>query len=411
MALKRKWDITLEGQQFWTIGGGKGGVGKSFLTASMGVVLAQMGNSVIVVDADLGSANLHIFLGIKSPSPTLLDILEDRASAEEVLIPTSQPGLRLLSCAADILGMANPASPEKEKIIKFISNLNADYILVDLGSGTSYNVLDFFNMSDEGIVVASPDPASIQNAYAFIKSAIFRRVQMKFSTDEVVASALRQFRESVGSAKPRTMMDFYDMLCTTDPGLAEKVAAVVDHYRPLIIVNMASSEEDQRIAEIIHTAAKRFLNVDIRYCGLVLADPAVRKATQRLTLPDFRDKNCAVTQQIRQTVERLLNCSPTPDFAKRGQPAPATPMMGLNDNLEFMGNSLHIQTENLGFTGRCITTQVFCNGKVILSAKSEYPSTIRDQKDQSQVRELMRKQHFNVIRELEGRKTPMPRPA
>ena len=67
--------MKLDGQQFWTIGGGKGGVGKSFLTASMGVVLAEMGNSVIVVDADLGSANLHIFLGIKSPSHTLLDIL------------------------------------------------------------------------------------------------------------------------------------------------------------------------------------------------------------------------------------------------------------------------------------------------------------------------------------------------
>lgn len=400
-----------EGQQVWTVGGGKGGVGKSFLTASMGVVLAEMGNSVIVVDADLGSANLHIFLGIKSPGHTLLDILENRATAEEVLLPTFQPGLRLLSCAADTLGMANPAWSEKEKIIKFISNLNADYILVDLGAGTSYNVLDFFNVSDEGIIIVSPDPASIQNAYAFIKSAIYRRVQRKFGSNEVVASALKQFRESVGSTKPRTMMDFYDLLCTTDPRLAENVAAVIDHYHPLIVVNMATSEGDQRIAEIIHSAAKRFLNVDIRFCGLVFADPAVRKAAQHLALPDFKDVRCAAAQQVRQTVERLLNCPRTDTCAKPDQPAPATPMMGLNDNLEFMGKALHIQTENLGFTGRCITTQVFCSGKVILSAKSEYPSTIRDRNDQSQVRELMRKQHFNVIRELEGKKVRILRPA
>ncbi len=401
----------MDGQQFWTIGGGKGGVGKSFLTASMGVVLAEMGHSVIVVDADLGSANLHVFLGIKSPSHTLLDILENRATGEEVLLPTSQPGLRLLSCASDILGMADPESSEKDKIIKFISNLHADYVLVDLGAGTSYNVLDFFNMSNEGIIVASPDPASIQNAYAFIKSAIFRRVQRKYGDNEDVVSALRQFRESVGSAKPRTMLDFYSMLCTTDPGLAEKVAATVDHYRPLIIVNMASSEEDQRIAEIIHSAAKRFLNVDLRFCGLIFADSAVRKAAQRLSVPDFRDVTCMAAQQIRQTVERLLSCSQTDASLNGDQPAPVTPMMGLNDNLDFMGKSLHIQTENLGFTGRRITTQVFCNGKVILSAKTEYPSTIRDQKDQSQVQELMRRQHFNVIRELEGRKVCVPRPA
>ncbi len=400
-----------ESQQFWTIGGGKGGVGKSFLTASMGCVLADMGKSVIVVDADLGSANLHIFFGIKSPSLTLLDILENRVSAQDVLLPTTHERMRLLSCAADILGMANPVSSEKEKIIRFISSLEADYILVDLGAGTSYNVLDFFNMSDEGIVVASPDPASIQNAYAFIKGAIYRRVQRKFGSNEVVASALKRFREGVGDAKPRTMLDFYDLLCTTDPGIAEQVASLVDQYHPLIVVNMARSEEDQRIAEIIHSAARRFLNVDLRFCGLVCTDPEVLKATQRLSLPDFNGSSSVAAQQIRQTVKRMLNRPRNDTPAQSDQPAPATPMMGLNDNLEFMGKALHIQTENLGFTGRCITTQVFCNGKVILSAKSEYPSTVRDQEDQSQVRELMRKQHFNVIRELEGKKVRILRPA
>ncbi len=398
----------MEGRQFWTIGGGKGGVGKSFLTASMGLVLAEMGHSVIVVDADLGSANLHVFLGIKSPGRTLLDILEERASVEEVLLPTPEPRLRLLSCAADILGMANPESSEKEKIIRFISSLDADYILVDLGAGTSYNVLDFFNMSDEGIIVASPDPASIQSAYSFIKSAIFRRIQRKFGDSEVVASALRQFRERVGNAKPRTMVDFYELLCATDPRLAEDVAATVDRYRPLIIVNMASSEADQRIAEIIHSTAKRFLNVDLRFCGLVFSDPEVRKAVQRLSVPGFKDPACVAAGQIRQTVERLLGDSPTDASAK---PGPATPMMGLNDNLEFMGKLLHIQTENLGFTGRRIATQVFCNGKVILSTVSEYPNPIRGQKDQSEVRELMRRQHFDVIREIEERKVRALRPA
>jgi flagellar biosynthesis protein FlhG len=400
-----------DGHQFWTIGGGKGGVGKSFLTASMGVVLAEMGHSVIVVDADLGSANLHIFLGIKSPGRTLLDILEDRATIEDVLLPTSQPRLRLLSCAADILGIADPASSEKEKIIQFISNLDADYILVDLGAGTSYNVLDFFNMSDEGIIVASPDPASIQNAYAFVKSAVYRRIQGKFGSNELVMSALQQFRENAGTAKPRTMMDFYDALCTTAPGLAESVAETVDRYRPLIIVNMASSEADQRIAEIIHSAAKRFLNVDIRFCGLVFADPAVRRATQHLALPDFKNPQSVAAEQIRQTVERLLNSPRVDSSAKQDQPAPATPMMGLNDNLEFMGKALHIQTENLGFTGRSITTQVFCKGKVILSAKSEYPPALRGQHEQAEVRDLMRKQHFNVIRELEGKKVRLLGPS
>ena len=396
--------------KFWTFGGGKGGVGKSFLTASTGVVLAQMGKSVIAVDADLGSANLHTYVGIKNPERTLLDILEERVPVEEGLLPTSVPGLRLLSCAGDILGMADPESSQKERIIKFISELDADYILVDLGAGTSYNVLDFFNMSDEGVVIVSPDPASMQNAYAFIKSSIYRRIQRKFGDRPAVAAALSRFRDSDESVRPRTMLEFYNILCASEPDLAESVAAVVDSYRPLMIINMAGSEQDQRVAEIIQSASKRFLNVDIRYCGIIVTDPAVRRAIQRMEFLDFGDAKSKAAQQILGTVNCLLNSGisdHTPARAESDQPVPKTPTMGLTDRLDFLGRQFHIQTEDLGFTGRSITTQVFCEGKVIFTTKSEYPSAVNGRGDRNLITEMMRKQHFNVIRELENKKSQM----
>ncbi len=393
--------------KFWTFGGGKGGVGKSFLTASIGLALARMNKSVIAVDADLGSANLHTYLGIKSPSHTLLDILENRVSVEEGLLPTVEPGLRLLSCAGDLLGIANPDAERKEEIIEFITGLRADYVLVDLGAGTSYNVLDFFNMSHEGIVIVSPDPPSMQNAYAFIKSAVYRRIQCEFSGNEAVLEALDRCRVNDESMRPRTMMDFYDILCATDPAVAEKVAALVDNYRPLMIVNMAGSPRDQRVAEIIQSASKRFLNVNIRFSGLIVSDPAIRRACQRMEILDTRAPNSEASRQILHTVTCLLNCSDADDSAAvtvAGKPAPATPTMGLNDNLDFMGKQFHIQTEDLGYTGRSITTQVFCEGRVVLSAKSEYPDGLRHRRDRNDVAELMRKQHFNVMRELENKK-------
>ncbi len=403
--------MTGEYQKFWTFGGGKGGVGKSFLTASIGVVLARQGKSVIAVDADLGSANLHTYLGIKSPTYTLSDLLQHRASAEQILLPTSVPGLRIISCAGDIVGMANPMFGEKEKIMSVISGLDADYILVDLGAGTSFNVLDFFNMSDEGIVIVSPDPASMQNAYAFIKSAIYRRIQRQFGNNEAVVMGLRQFREAPLD-KPRRMMDFYDLLCTSDPGAAEAVAGVVDSCRPMMIINMAGSEQDQRVAEILQSASRTFLNVDIRFCGVVASDPAVRRACQRMTVLNFDDRGCVAAQQIQKAAERLLNYSerqPQGDGSDR--PVPGTPTMGLNDNLDFLGRQLHIQTEDLGYTGRCIQTQVFCDGRVLLSTKSEYPPSVHHQADRSQLVELMHKQHYNVIRELESKKVRILRPA
>ncbi len=397
-------------QKFWTFGGGKGGVGKSFLTASTGIVLAKMGKSVIAVDADLGSANLHTYLGIKNPGHTLLDILEKRATVDEGLLATPVPGLRLLSCAGDILGMADPESGQKERIIKFISELDADYILVDLGAGTSYNVLDFFNMSDEGIVIVSPDPASMQNAYAFIKTSIYRRIQRRFADHEAVTAAISRFRDADESSRPRTMMEFYDLLCATDPSVAESVAAVVDGYRPLMIINMAGSEQDQRVAEIIQSASKRFLNLNIRFCGIIVSDNAVRRAIQRMELLDFDDAHAIAAQQIRNTVQVLLNCGISDGSVARtaaDRPVPKTPTMGLNDKLDFLGRQFHIQTEDLGFNGRSITTQVFCEGRVIFSTKCEYPSSVNGNGDRNLITEMMRQQHFNVIRQLESKKSQM----
>ncbi len=229
-------------RRLWVIGGGKGGVGKSFFAASTATVLARSGKSVIAVDADLGCPNLHTFLGIKSPSCTLLEHFSGRIDGKHLLLETSQPGLRMLTCAPPgIPGSANPVEDDKERIIRFIRSLDAESVVVDLGSGASFTVLDLFNMTDEGIVVASPDPASMQNVYAFIKGAIVRRIQRAFGSNPAVSEALLEFQGNHDS-KPRTMLDFYDVLCTTEPALAERVAAVVDAFRPLMVINMADSQ-------------------------------------------------------------------------------------------------------------------------------------------------------------------------
>jgi hypothetical protein len=174
---------------------------------------------------------------------------------------------------------------------------------------------------------------------------------------------------------------------------------------------MADSEEDQHVAEIVQTASRRFLNVNIRFCGVVFSDPAVRRATQMMMPLNFEAPNAIAASQIRSVVERLLNGSVAGHQPGAGVAVPATPIMGLNDELKILDKQIHIQTEDLGFTGRCITTQVFCRGRVILSTKLAYPATISDGKGRGQIMELMRKQHFNVIRELESKKSRILRPA
>ncbi len=82
----------------------------------------------------------------------------------------------------------------------------------------------------------------------------------------------------------------------------------------------------------------------------------------------------------------------------------SSPSMGLNNNLEFMGKQLHVQTEHMGFPVAHIVTQVFCGGRVLLSKKSEYPSNAQEPQDLSKVQQLMHAQHCQIIQEITSKK-------
>ena len=166
----------LRKKEIWAVGGGKGGIGKSLITGNIGITLARLKKRVLLVDADLGGANLHTTLGIGVPEMTLSDFLNRRVETiQEVIIKTSIPNLSLVSGAQDFLDAANPNFAQKARLLRHLETLDADYILLDLGAGTSFNILDFFLFADHGILVVLPEPTAIENAYRFIKSAFYRR--------------------------------------------------------------------------------------------------------------------------------------------------------------------------------------------------------------------------------------------
>ena len=129
--------MSLRGKSLWTIGGGKGGVGKSFLAASLGTALARAGKSVVLVDANLAAPDLHAYVGVRNPDFTLLDVMEHRAGLAQALIPTPEPGMRFLSCVGDELGMADQEEKDSKGMAAFLAAIDADLVLIDAGSGTT----------------------------------------------------------------------------------------------------------------------------------------------------------------------------------------------------------------------------------------------------------------------------------
>jgi flagellar biosynthesis protein FlhG len=139
------------------------------------MALAEKGQDTIVIDGDLGGANLHTFMGIRTPSRTLNDFISRQyATLDEVCMGTELKGLRIICGASEVLTVANLQYTQKIKILQAIPKIEADHVILDLGAGTGFNTLDFFLSAHRQIVVMTPQPVAIQNAYAFVKNAVYR---------------------------------------------------------------------------------------------------------------------------------------------------------------------------------------------------------------------------------------------
>jgi flagellar biosynthesis protein FlhG len=120
------------------IGGGKGGTGKSLIAANIAIYLATLGKKVVLLDADLGGANLHTFVGVERPAVTIADLLERRvASIDAAVVETAIPGLGLISGEGDPSWMASPRPPQRARLVDQVLQLKTDYLVIDLGPGTS----------------------------------------------------------------------------------------------------------------------------------------------------------------------------------------------------------------------------------------------------------------------------------
>ncbi len=263
------------------VGGGKGGSGKSFVTANMGVSLAKQGQKVIMVDTDLGGANLHTFLGLSPPQITLDDFIKRRVeNIRSVIVNTEIPNLGLVIGARDILDAANPKVHQKLKIIRHIRNLESDYVIVDLGAGNSFNVLDFFLISDGGILVVTPEPTSIENAYRFIKSAFYRKLKKLTrhpEAREVIETAMNQRNER----GIRTPLDLIEAVENIDGSIGQMIRREVEGFRPKLIVNQVRTKGDVDVGFSMRSACLRFFAISLSYIGYIAYDNEVWQSVQR----------------------------------------------------------------------------------------------------------------------------------
>lgn len=222
------------------IAGGKGGVGKSTIAVNLASSLAQSGQRVVLVDADLGAANLHTMLGLVHPAAGIGDFLINPDVCLSDVRITISPTMAFIP-GSSRPGIANLTATQRLRLIRAVLRLDADCVIVDVGAGTAFNVVDLVAVADFKLFVVTPHLPSIHNAYALLKACVHRVVRRLASDDleqGLIDAALGN------DHKARTITQLLEVLRGLDRDLAVRVEDVLSRFGVGLVCNQVSSAVD-----------------------------------------------------------------------------------------------------------------------------------------------------------------------
>jgi flagellar biosynthesis protein FlhG len=237
-----------------SISSGKGGVGKTTLCANLAFKFSQMGKKVLIFDGDMGMANVDIFFGTRAQS-TIHDVLQGEKTMQEVLTEIS-PHIFLIPGGSGIADLQNLNNFQRRSLVESFSTLPQDFdiMLIDTSPGLGENVLYFNSAADTKVIILTPDPSSLADAYALIKVLNKKHRETHFS-----------------------------LLC-----------------------NQVKDEvEGLRLYQKFSDVTNKFLNIGLDYVGSVPQDPVVRMSNQMQRLVMKHEPNANSAKAIAQLALRL----------------------------------------------------------------------------------------------------------
>jgi len=261
------------------IGGGKGGVGKSLVAANVGIFLATLGKRVILVDAAFGIANLHIFAGVPRPSRSISEALAPGGPRlAELAVPTHVPGVKLIGGVYDPPWVAEPGPAQVQRLADQLPQLPAEWVVVDLGPGIASPTLELFLAADVQVIVAVPDPTSIELLHRFAKAAFLRSLDRR-GLAHLAQAVAREPRHLEGGT-PSALEVYLGAVEARIPEVDQLRDAILA-FSPHLVINSARSKSDMELGRAVTSAARRRLGTPFRYLGHLEYDEAVWASTRR----------------------------------------------------------------------------------------------------------------------------------
>ncbi len=287
------------------IGGAKGGVGRSVIAVNLGVHLAQVGKQGLLVDADNTCGNLHTLLGLAPPSRTASDVMfRKRDSLEGMIVDTDVPGLGLVSGVGAMLGTGRGGDGHN-RFFDCLSELDYDYVIIDLPPGITTMALDIFLFADTGVVVMQPEPTSVENAYRFVKSAFFRQIwnQEPYKSLRGLITDAQSTDRDFGILSPPA---FLEQVWRRFPDLAPSLEDELDAFRPYILLNQCRTRSDMELGDAICSAVQRKMQIELGFLGYVEHDDSIWLAVRRRRPVVLEFPEGKPTENFQQIVRKLM---------------------------------------------------------------------------------------------------------
>lgn len=238
-----------------TVASGKGGVGKTNMSVNMALAYARLGKKVVVMDADLGLANVNVMVKM-IPKYSLYHVIRKQKTMKEILVETEY-GISIVPGASGFSQIANLSSDERRNFIAELNTLqNADIIIIDTSAGVHSNVLDFIKAADDVVIITTPEPTAITDAYGLIK---------------IVSTDIEELNVGL----------------------------------KLVVNSVHSYAEAKTVADRMTTIAGQFLNVKLEYLGCVFDDKCVGQAVLKQKPFMVDSPRCEASKNVQHIVNRL----------------------------------------------------------------------------------------------------------
>jgi flagellar biosynthesis protein FlhG len=238
-----------------TVTSGKGGVGKTNVSINMALAYARMGKKVVVMDADLGLANVNVMLNL-IPKYNLYHVIRRQKTMKEIMMDTEY-GISIVAGASGFSKIADLNDGERQYFITELETLSAaDIIIIDTSAGVSKNVIDFVAAADDTVIVTTPEPTAITDAYGIIK---------------IIATEINSLNMGL----------------------------------KLVVNRVRNVADAKKVADKMISITGQFLNIKVEYLGFIYDDDMVSRSVLRLRPFMVVDPKCRASQCIQHIVGRM----------------------------------------------------------------------------------------------------------